>query len=271
MFHRALPFVLLCLAGSAATAQGSIPVRRAEIVRSYPHDRTIFTEGLFYRDGALYESSGLRGRSSVRRVRIEDGRAETPGSAARHGVRGGYRRLGRRDHRRHLAQRRRLSAGTRRRSRPRKRFSYRGEGWGLTRDEESLILSDGSPVLRFLDPATFLERRRLRVTAGGKPVRLLNELEWVDGEIYANVWKTNRIARIDPATGRVKAWIDLTELDLLGGGQDGEDVLNGIAWDAVGQAPVRHRQALVEAVRDPAAAAGADRSGGPGRRTPSNG
>ena len=114
----------------------------------------------------------------------------------------------------------------------RTRFGYDGEGWGLTRDNDSLILSDGSPILRFLDPATFKERRRIRVTAGGNPVRMLNELEWVDGEIYANVWKTDRVARIDPATGEVKAWIDLANVDRLGGGQDSEDVLNGIAWDA---------------------------------------
>ncbi|MFA6116032.1 MAG: glutaminyl-peptide cyclotransferase [Sphingomonas sp.] len=234
MFHRVLLFVLLCLAGSVATAQGSIPVQRVEIVRTYPHDPAIFTEGLFYRDGALYESSGLRGQSSLRRVRIEDGRTEIqtwlPGAVFGEGIVDWGDEI--------IGVTWRNGAGYRWDARTlslRTGFDFDGEGWGLTRDGESLILSDGSPILHFLDPATFQERRRIRVTAGGKPVPLLNELEWVDGEIYANIWKTDRIARIDPVTGAVKAWIDLADVDRLGGGQDSEDVLNGIAWDAAGK------------------------------------
>lgn len=233
MLYRVL-FVALCLAASPITAQDSVPVQRAEIVRTYPHDRTMFTEGLFYRDGALYESSGLSGQSLVRRVRIKDGRAELqarlPGTVFGEGIvdwgdqiigvtwqnGAGYR-----------WDRHTLKLRT--------KFSYKGEGWGLTHDHDSLILSDGTPVLHFLDPATFRERRALTVTANGEPVPMLNELEWVNGEIYANIWQTSRIARIDPATGAVTAWIDLSDLDRLSGGQDRDDVLNGIAWDAAGK------------------------------------
>ena len=110
-----------------------------------------------------------------------------------------------------------------------RRFSYPGEGWGITHNDRELIMSDGTPELRFLDPLTFKELRRLRVTANGQPLSEINELEWVEGEIYANIWRTDRIARIDPGTGRVVGWIDLTGLLPQRGG--GEDVLNGIAYD----------------------------------------
>jgi glutamine cyclotransferase len=116
---------------------------------------------------------------------------------------------------------------------PRRSFSYHGEGWGLTQDETGLIMSDGTDVLRFLDPATFKERRRVRVTAGGAPVRELNELEYVKGEVLANIWMTDRIARIDPKSGRVTTWIDLTGL-LSPRERAATDVLNGIAYDAKG-------------------------------------
>ena len=113
-----------------------------------------------------------------------------------------------------------------------RKFSYPGEGWGLTHNDKELVMSDGSPELRFLDPANFKELRRVRVTAGGQPVAQLNELEWVDGEILANIWQTDRIARIDPRTGRVTSWIDLAGLlpDNLRSSPDA--VLNGIAYDA---------------------------------------
>jgi len=234
MFIRAIQFVLLCLAGSAVAAQNAPPVQQVEIVRTYPHDPAIFTEGLLYRDGALYESSGLRGQSSLRRVRIEDGRTEIqaslPDTVFGEGIVDWGDEI--------IGVTWRDGAGYRwdaRTLRLRSGFDFDGEGWGLTRDGESLILSDGSPILHFLDPASFQERRRIRVTADGKPVAMLNELEWVDGEIYANVWKTDRIARIDPVTGAVKAWIDLAAVDRLGGGHDSEDVPNGIAWDATGR------------------------------------
>ena len=116
---------------------------------------------------------------------------------------------------------------------PQRSFSYKGEGWALTRDDTHLYMSDGTPVLRVLDPETLQVVRRITVTADGTPVTHLNELEWVDGEIYANVWLTDRIARIDPASGHVVGWIDLAGLfDINQLPNPGDDVLNGIAWDA---------------------------------------
>ena len=113
-------------------------------------------------------------------------------------------------------------------------FRYDHEGWGLTQDGRHSVMSDGTPTLRFLDPATMREVRRVTVTSADRPVANLNELEFVRGEIFANVWMTSRIARIDPATGRVTGWIDLASLvrDNRGGGED--NVLNGIAWDEAG-------------------------------------
>ena len=109
---------------------------------------------------------------------------------------------------------------------------YSGEGWGLTHDAKSLILSDGTASLRFFDPETFKETRRIKVTDHGKPVTELNELEYIHGEIYANVWHTDRIARIAPATGRVAGWIDLKGLMPRSQLTEDEAVLNGIAYDA---------------------------------------
>ena len=118
---------------------------------------------------------------------------------------------------------------------PRRTFSYSGEGWGLTHDGSSLILSDGTATLRFIDPATFRETRRVVVRDGNTPVTDLNELECVEGEVFANVWHTNRIARISPATGRVNGWIDLIGLMSSPFRLDPEAVLNGIAYDAAGK------------------------------------
>jgi glutamine cyclotransferase len=116
---------------------------------------------------------------------------------------------------------------------PRRTFKYSGEGWGLTQDSNGLIMSDGTDALRFLDPATLSERRRLRVTAAGQPVFELNELELVKGEILANIYMTDHVARIDPASGRVNGWIDLRGL-LTDRERRSTDVLNGIAYDAKG-------------------------------------
>jgi len=118
---------------------------------------------------------------------------------------------------------------------PVRQLSYDTEGWGLTHDGKNLILSDGSNVLRFLDPATFRVVRRVNVTAAGQPVRNLNELEFIGGQVYANVWMTDTIARIDPASGRVNAWIDLSEISRSVTRASPDDVLNGIAWDAKGK------------------------------------
>lgn len=217
--------------GSTLSSLGAEPaVHSARVVASFPHDPEAFTQGLFFADGQLYETTGLVGRSTLRRVNLEDGRVleSVPFPAGTFGEgstawgseiigitwRDG---LGLRWDRATLRQ-----TGS---------FRYPGEGWGLTHNGTDLIMSDGSAELRFLDPATMQERRRLTVTAQGEPVRLLNELEFVNGELLANVWTSSRIARIDPATGHVTGWIELAPLVREASGGNPEAVLNGIAWD----------------------------------------
>jgi glutaminyl-peptide cyclotransferase len=203
----------------------------ARIVNTYPHDTTAFTEGLFYLDGQLYESTGLVGRSNIRRVRLEDGQVlqsvDLPPGPFGEGIvnsgdqivsltwQGG---IGYRWDRRTF---RRLGE-----------WHYPGEGWALTRNATDIVMSDGTPQLRFLDPATLAERRRLDVTIRGAPLERLNELEWVDGAILANVWMTGFIVRIDPTSGHVTGVIDLRALAAENAVTDPDNVLNGIAWDA---------------------------------------
>ena len=207
------------------------PVYAVQVVKSYPHDVGAFTQGLFLRDGFLYESTGLNGRSSVRKVRLETGevlqKADLPADVFGEGITDWKDRivgLTWQSQFGFVLDLKKFSVLG--------RFPYVGEGWGITRSDRELIMSDGSSALRFLDPETLRETRRLEVTAAGQPVARLNELEWVDGEIYANVWQTDRIARIDPTTGRVVAWIDLAgllpERERIA---DYTDVLNGIAYD----------------------------------------
>jgi glutaminyl-peptide cyclotransferase len=203
------------------------------VVNSFPHDPGAFTEGLFYRGGELWESTGLVGHSTIRRVRLRDGvvlqSARFPPGKFGEGIvdwgsqiisltwRGGV------GYRWDRARLRRLGE-----------FHYSGEGWALTRNDREIFMSDGTDQLRVLDPRTLDERRRIHVTVRGQPLNQLNELEWIDGEIFANVWMTAMIVRIDPRTGRVTGVIDLRQLAAENGG--GEDnVLNGIAWDAAGR------------------------------------
>ncbi|HEX9933517.1 MAG TPA: glutaminyl-peptide cyclotransferase [Allosphingosinicella sp.] len=203
------------------------------VVRSYPHDPGAFTQGLFWADGKLFESTGLVGASTLREVDLETGRVvrsvDIPAGLFGEGsVNWGDEILsitwqdgvGFRWDRDSFRQ-----TGT---------FRYSHEGWGLTQDGRHIIMSDGTPTLRFLDPATMREVRRVTVTSAGQPVPSLNELEFVRGAILANVWMTSRIARIDPASGRVTGWIDLAPLvrENRGGGED--NVLNGVAYDAAG-------------------------------------
>jgi glutaminyl-peptide cyclotransferase len=209
---------------------GPAPVRGYTVVRSYPHDRQAFTQGLIYQAGVLYEGTGLNGRSSIRKVRLETGevlqvRALDPR----------YFGEGITIWKDQLIQLTWTSGVgfvyDSRTFEPRRTFTYTGEGWGLTHDGRRLIMSDGSETLRFLDPATLRETGRLVVRDAGRPVANLNELEFVKGEIFANVYQTHRLARIAPDTGRVTAWVDLQGL-LSPGEAAGVDVLNGIAYDA---------------------------------------
>mgnify|MGYP000898250287 CR=1 FL=1 len=210
----------------------NIPVFGIEIVNSYPHDPMAFTQGLVYdRDDLIYEGTGLYGRSSLRKVELKTGRVieqiNLSGSLFGEGIAlwGGsivqltwQSGLGLVYGKENLTE-----TG---------RFGYRTEGWGLTRDNHRLIMSDGSNILHILDPETFREMGRINVTAGGRPLNGLNELEYIKGEIYANIWPTSRIAIILPQTGEVRGEIDLTSI--LPGSQgvgQSVDVANGIAYD----------------------------------------
>ncbi len=219
------------LLAQAATRSAPVPVYGYEVVREYPHDVGAFTQGLVIRDGVLLESTG-RSPSSLRRVRLEDGevllRRELDPRLFGEGlteIDGRVISLTWRDGLGFVSRASDLAEVA--------TFSYAGEGWGLTHDGTRLILSDGSPRLRFLDPRTFAETGSVPVTLRGQPVGGLNELEWIEGEVFANVWQTDYILRIDPATGGVVGIINLAGLMAPQPWMDPtDDVLNGIAWDA---------------------------------------
>jgi glutamine cyclotransferase len=232
-FVSFVTFVAFVAASSAMTQRTGAPVFGYEVVNVYPHDREAFTQGLVYRDGVLYESTGLKGRSSLRKVRLETGEV-----LQRQNVDSRYFAEGLTDWGGRLIQ---LTWDTNvgfvydlASFKMLRTFSYQGEGWGLTHDGRRLILSDGTPTLRFLDPDTFQVTGRVEVRDGNLPVEDLNELEFVNGEIYANVWTTDRIAVIAPATGRVTGWINLAGL-MPRAMTAGDAVLNGIAYDPAGK------------------------------------
>ena len=207
-----------------------VAVQRAEIVEEHPHDPGAFTQGLLWCDGRLYESTGEVGKSELREIRLEDGevlrRAGFPADSWGEGIADwGDEIVG-------LT----LSSGTALRwarddFAPRGSLPCAGQGWGLARMEDELVMSDGSDLLRILDPESFAVRRTLAVSEGGRPLRLLNDLAFVGGELFANVFMTDTIARIDPATGAVSARLDLAGIVAQSGRRDIRDVLNGIAWD----------------------------------------
>ncbi|WP_447728063.1 glutaminyl-peptide cyclotransferase [Sphingomonas koreensis] len=232
----AAPIVSAPLASSPAPSQAADvqapapPVEAAQVIATYPHDVRAFTQGLFFSDGRLFESTGQHGESAVRELDLTTGKvkrevrlpAEYFGEGStgwgktivsltwKHGKgfrwdRDSFRKLG--------------------------EFAYAGEGWGLTQDGKSLILSDGTSELRFLDPRSFAEQRRVRVTWRGRPVGQLNELEYVRGEVLANIWRSGLIVRIDPASGVIKGVIDLRATIASVEVSDSEAVLNGIAYD----------------------------------------
>ncbi len=230
---------LLLLAAAAVAAgvyylsaqnRGAAPVETYKVVHTYPHDPGAFTQGLFWMDGVLYEGTGLNGRSSIRRVDLETGRVIDQLGIPKEYFGEGLAAFG------PSLYELTWQSGVafvydKATFRLEKQFHYTGEGWGLTTDGKRLIMSDGTAYLRFLDPATFGETGRVEVTDAGNPVKELNELEYIKGEVYANVWQTNRIVRIDPESGHIKAWVDLTGLLTPAESRD-VDVLNGIAYDA---------------------------------------
>jgi len=223
---RLLFALLLLLTGTAVQAE-----IRWEVVKTLPHDTKAFTQGLFIADGRLFESTGLVGQSELRELRLSDG-SVTRRTSIRSDLFGeGIAPW--KDKIVSITWRSGLGFIWRRRDfKPLGSFTYKGEGWGLTSDGTDLIMSDGTAELRFLDPETQAERRRVSVTWQGDPVRNLNELEYVDGAVYANIWYAPLIARIDPATGAIDDWIDLGPLVAKNVGTDSGAVLNGIAWDA---------------------------------------
>ena len=201
------------------------------VVARYPHDREAFTQGLLWHDGKLYESTGLYAQSSVRRVDVKTGKVEAQAPLQPTLFGEGLALVGD-----ELVQLTWREGRALRWSRAALALTgesrYDGEGWGLTFDGSQLIQSDGSARLTFRDPATLAVTRTLEVADGGHPVSLLNELELVDGALYANIWTTDEIVRIDPATGRVTARIDASPLreELMGQNIADDAVLNGIAW-----------------------------------------
>ncbi|WP_165185943.1 glutaminyl-peptide cyclotransferase [Caulobacter soli] len=235
---RRLPLPSLWLAAAlvlgacspSAPARAATPVYGYQVVRTYPHDPNAFTEGLFLRDGFLYESTGLEGASSIRKIVLETGSVENERSISSQFFGEGI--VDWKDKLIELTWKNQVGfVYDLDDFEARGEFSYAGEGWALTRDDKRLIMSDGTARLRFLDPETLKEIGGITVTDQGRPVDQLNELEWVKGEILANIWQTDRIARIDPATGKVTGWIDLTGL-LPAQDRARADVLNGIAYDA---------------------------------------
>ncbi len=223
----------LVLALIAGPALAALPVQGFDIKAIYPHDPNAYTQGLFYHQGFLFESTGQVGRSNIRKVRLKDGavvqsQAIPPNMFGEGSVNWGGEIISI-TWRDQVGFRWDLKTFVRR-----SLFRYPGEGWGLTQDGKRLIMSDGTDVLRFLDPVSLKETGRVRVRAESQPLVYLNELEWVNGEVLANIWMTNQIARIDPRTGAVKGWIDLSGLPEASRRPDMDSVLNGIAYDSAG-------------------------------------
>jgi glutamine cyclotransferase len=217
----------------AMAAPAAVPRYDFEIVHVYPHDTSAFTEGLFFLNGFLYESTGLEAHSSIRKVRLETGevvqKIEIPAQYFGEGIVNWQGRLISLTWKSQIGFVFGLNDFKLQRE-----FHFDGEGWALTQNGKQIIMSDGTSQLRFLNPITLKETGRVQVTLEGKPIKDVNELEWVKGEIYANVWQTNWILRIDPS-GKVVGLVNLNGLlkssDIVPGQTD---VLNGIAYDAQG-------------------------------------
>ena len=228
----ALSLSLVAALPPAWAQYAQTPRYGVQVLKKYPHDTGAFTEGLFYRDGILYESTGLEGRSVVRQVRLESGavlREEAlPAQYFGEGIVDWDERLIQLSWKNGVGfVRDRATLALK------ATFRYAGEGWALTRDARRIIMSDGSSQLRFLDPQSLKETGRVTVREQGRPIDRLNELEYIRGEVWANVWQTDEIVRIDPNSGRVTGRIELA--GLLTREEAGRvDVLNGIAYDAQG-------------------------------------
>ncbi len=225
------PLWVLSLLAMSAAAQ--TPQYGYQVVHVYPHDPTSFTEGLEFRAGYLYESTGLKGHSKLRKIQLETGKVlqeiDLDPQYFGEGITIFNQRIFQLTYTTEVGFVYDQNTFARQRV-----FNYSGEGWAMTNDGQQIYMSDGTPQIRVWDPGTLQEKRRITVRENGKPVTNVNELEWVRGEIYSNVWQTNRMLRISPADGRVLGWVDLqgllSQLD-----RNAEiDVLNGIAYDSLG-------------------------------------
>ncbi|MFK7956319.1 MAG: glutaminyl-peptide cyclotransferase [Lysobacterales bacterium] len=227
--------VVSCLAWSPLTWGQGIPVYGYEVHNTYPHDPKAFTQGLFYLDGFLYESTGMVGESTIRKVEPSTGSViqskPLPGQRFGEGITRWKDQVYMLTWKSQVGFVWDIETFALKR-----RFSYQGEGWGLTSNNDSIIMSNGTPVVTFLEPDSLAEQRRITVNLGGRPVANVNELEWVNGEILANLWQSQYIARINPADGEITGLIDLggllTPADVAG---RKIDVLNGIATDDEGR------------------------------------
>jgi glutamine cyclotransferase len=225
-------FALTALA-ACCHAGAAIPVYGFMVKHTYPHDPQAFTQGLFFKDGFLFESTGLNGKSSLRKVELGTGKVLQQKDLPKDIFGEGSTPVG--DEIVSLTWRSNYGFVFDAKTFTLKRkFTYDTEGWGLASDASYVYMSDGSPTIHILDPKTLKEQRRIQVNADGKPVPQLNELEMVEGELFANVWGTDIIARIDPSNGNVTGWIDLSGLLPLEkrGSNSADAVLNGIAYDA---------------------------------------
>ena len=216
---------------SYANEKIDTPVFGYKIVNTYPHDTNSFTQGLIFDEGVLYESTGLNGRSTVKIVDLKTGKTlkshELPDNYFGEGIaiiENKIIQLTWRSKTGFVYDKKTLKLI--------KKFSYQTQGWGITYDGKYLIISDGSAVLYFMDPNTFKVVGTLEVYGDNGKVSKLNELEYINGEIYANIWGTEKIARINPKTGRVTAWIDLSGLLNKEDKKNRVDVLNGIAFNS---------------------------------------
>ena len=219
--------VLLSLACSQQNTPKAVQIYTYRVVNTFPHDPQAFTQGLIFHDGFLYEGTGLEGRSELRKVELQTGKVVQRKALGQQYFGEGITLLG--GHIYQLTWKNKVGFVYDPETFALQRtWNYTTEGWGLTHDGKQLILSDGTAKLYFLDPQTLKVERTLLVTLNGQPLPMLNELEYVKGKIYANVWQTPQIVIIDPQSGRVEGVVDLTNLVLL---NLGADVLNGIAYD----------------------------------------
>jgi glutamine cyclotransferase len=223
---------LITLVLMGAVAQAAAPEYSYQVVHVYPHNSDSFTEGLEFRAGFLYESTGLEARSTLSKIKLETGQVVQQIKLDRaifgEGITVMNERIVQLTYKTEIGYVYDQASMKQQRT-----FHYRGEGWSLTNDGSQIYMDDGSAQIRIWDATTLQEKKRITVHDGVRPIERLNELEWIRGEIWANIWQTHRIARISPADGRVLGWIECDGI-LSAADSAGVDVMNGIAYDSFG-------------------------------------